>query len=477
MNNEQSHQTSIVAKEPKKGNPFYATSDKNKEEYNLIKAFFYAAAFWLIFGSLAGELTALKFIWPDFLGGSWLSFGRIRPIHTNTVFWGWASLGMLGLGYYVVPSSADAKLYSIKLGWLTFALINISVIIGLISLLFGFNNGMQEYREFVWPIMGLFMIAVAISTFNYYITIHNRREKDMYISNWFIMGACFWTLTFMIIGYLPFYQNALGETIIQGYYMHMAVGMWFMTFTLGLVYYFIPKLLNVPIYSHTMGIVAFWTQLIFYTMIGTHHFVFSPLPWWIQTEAILFSVGMVVPVIASTVNFGLTMKGRGKEIKAIPGMKFMVTGVIFYFLGSMQGSLEAPRSLNILWHFTDYTIAHSHLTMYGIITFFLWGMFYGFGPKISGRFPNKGWVNLHFWLAFSGLLIYSVSLMIGGTERGQSWIDGQPFLNSISLMVPYWTWRAVGGTLMFFSHFVFGWNLFQMLKSPVKYSQNEIIKQ
>ena len=293
----------------------YAVEDRGKKENNLIKAFLVASAFWLIAGTLAGQIVALKFVWPEFLSESWLSFGRLRPVHTNTVFWGWASLAMLGLGYYVVPCSSNAKLYSVKLGWISFALINISVIAGNTSLLLGLNNGMQEYREFIWPVMGLFMLGLLLTTINYYKTIAQRKVKEIYISNWFIMGSCLWTLTFMVISYLPFYQNGLGETIIQGYYMHMAVGMWFMTFTLGLVYFFLPKFLNKPIYSYSLGIVAFWTQMLFYTMIGTHHFVFSPIPWWMQTVAIVFSIGMLIPVVASTANFALTRKVvEGKSV-------------------------------------------------------------------------------------------------------------------------------------------------------------------
>ncbi|MDD2552077.1 MAG: cbb3-type cytochrome c oxidase subunit I [Dysgonamonadaceae bacterium] len=475
MQQEENIEARDVEQKVRKGNPFYNSPNISRAEFNLIKAFFYAAALWLLIGSLAGELNALKFIWPGLMDASWLTFGRIRPIHTNTLFWGWSSLAMLGLAYYVVPSSAKAKLYSVKLGWITFWLINISVIAGSITMFFGFNNGMGEYREFIWPIMGTFILALAVSTYNFYVTIHRREENEMYVSNWFIMGSLLWSLTFMIIGYLPFYQNALGETVIQGYYMHNAVGMWFMTFTLGLVYYFLPKMLNTPIYSHSLGIVAFWTQLLFYTLIGTHHFLFSPLPWWIQAQAIIFSVGMMIPVVASTTNFSLTLRGHGKTIRKLPGMKFMLVGIIFYFLGSFQGSLQAIQSLNIIWHFTDFTIAHSHMTMYTIITFLLWGMIYGFGPKISGRFADKKWVDIHFWLAFVGLLIYSISLMIGGTKRGISWLDGQPFIDSVILMVPYWTWRAVGGTMMFLSHFVFGWNLYQMLKSPIKNIEYETI--
>lgn len=446
----------------------YKVEQRDAKENKLIKAFILTSVFWLIIGSLAGQIAAIKFIWPDALAEAALSFGRLRPVHTNTVFWGWASLAMLGLGYYAVPSTSSTKIFSLKLGWISYALINISLVIGDIAVMLGVNNGMQEYREFIWPIMGLFMLAIVITTFNYYKTIANRNVKEIYISNWFIMGACFWTLTFMVISYLPFYQNGLGETIIQGYYMHMAVGMWFMTLTLGLMYYFLPKFLNKPIYSYSLGIVAFWTQMLFYTMIGTHHFVFSPIPWWMQTVAIVFSIGMIIPVAAGTINFAFTFKGSG-SIKNINGIYFIIVGIIFYFLGSFQGSLQALRSANLMWHFTDYTIAHSHMTMYGIITFMLWGMIYGLVPRLTGKEANPLLVNLHFWLALIGLIIYVVALIIGGSQKGLSWMDGKPFLESIVLMKLPWLWRALGGLMMFISHLLFAYNVHAMFKKELKH--------
>ncbi|MCB0541776.1 MAG: cbb3-type cytochrome c oxidase subunit I, partial [Bacteroidetes bacterium] len=190
--------------------------------------------------------------------------------------------------------------------------INITLVIGNFCLMAGINNGGGEYREYIWPVMLLFAIGLILTAINYYKTIASRTVKEIYISNWYILAACVWTIILSIIGYLPF--TGLGETITQGYYMHQGVGMWFMTFTLGLVYYFLPSSLNKPIYSYSLGALAFWTQMLFYTLIGTHHFVFSPLPWWLQTVAIVFSAGMFIPVLAGTTNFLLTMKGSFKSI-------------------------------------------------------------------------------------------------------------------------------------------------------------------
>jgi len=241
--------------------------------------------------------------------------------------------------------------------------------------------------------------------------------------------------------------------------MHQGVGMWFMTFTLGLVYYFLPAALNKPIYSYALGILAFWTQMLFYTLIGTHHFVFSPIPWWLQTIAIVFSAGMFIPVFAGTTNFLMTMKGSFGQIGRSYVLPFMLVGVLFYFIGSVQGSFQAFRFTNFVWHFTDFNVAHSHMTMYGIISFFLWGCIYALIPNLIGKQPNQLLVGVHFWLCFVGLIAYTFALMIGGTAKGLSWIEGAPFIDSVALMVPYWVWRAIGGSFMFFGHIIFWYNI------------------
>lgn len=430
----------------------------------LILAYIGVAAFWLIFGTLVGQYVGMKFVWPDMDHIEWLSFGRLRPIHTNTVFWGWSSLAMIGLGYFVISRTSNIIIYSYKLAWWTFYLINACVIIGNFCLINGINNGGGEYREYTWPVMSLMAAGLFITTFNFYKTIANRNTEEIYISNWYILGACVWTLTLVTIGYLPFYQEGMGETIIQGYYMHSAVGMWFMTFTLGLIYYYLPSSLNKPIYSYSLGVLAFWTQMLFYSLIGTHHFIFSPIPWWLQTVAIVFSAGMFIPVVAGTTNFLMTMRGSWKAIEDSYVLPFMLVGVIMYFVGSTQGSFQAFRFTNYIWHFTDFNVGHSHITMYGIIAFFLWGSIYAILPKLTQTEPNQLAVGIHFWFAFLGLIIYVFSMFIGGTEKGMGWADSVPFLETIPAMAPYWLWRAVGGSMMFTSHLIFGWNIYKMVK-------------
>ncbi|HUH29046.1 cbb3-type cytochrome c oxidase subunit I [Gelidibacter sp.] len=427
-----------------------------------------AAALWLVLGTLIGQYLGMKFLWPEMDHQSWLSFGRLRPVHTNMVFWGWSSLAMIGLGYFVIARTSNNKIYNYNWAWYAWRLINATVLLGSLCLMAGINNGGGEYREYIWPVMLMFAIGLVITFWNFYKTVATRKISEIYISNWFILASLIWTIVLAIIGYLPFYQDGLGETVIQGYYMHQGVGMWFMTFTLGLVYYYLPSALNKPIYSYSLGVLAFWTQMLFYTMIGTHHFVFSPLPWWLQTIAIVFSAGMVIPVVAGTTNFLMTMKGSWSHISKSYVLPFFLVGTIFYFVGSMQGSVQAFRFTNFVWHFTDFNVAHSHMTMYGIVAFFLWACIYAILPKLTGKEPAQVFVGAHFWLAFIGLFAYMMSLMAGGTFKGLSWIDGEPFIESVILMKPYWVWRAVGGSLMFASHLVFAYNFYYMVKGYTK---------
>lgn len=433
----------------------------------LILWYIVCSAFYLVLGTTVGEYLGIKFVAPDVDDFSWLSFGRLRPVHTNMVFWGWCSLSMVGLAYYVVPRVSNIKIYSIKLGYWTLILMNASVIFGTTALMAGINNSGGEYREYIWPIMLLFGIGIVLTLINFLKTIARRTTKEIYVSNWYIISAMMFVIVISIVAYWPTWQDGLGNTISQGYYMHQGVGMWFMFFVLGLVYYYLPQQLNRPIYSYSLGILAFWTQILFYTLIGSHHFIFSSIPWWLQTVAIIGSVGMIIPVVAGTTNFLMTFKGSWHKLSTSYTLPFYLIGIIFYFSGSLQGTAEAFRYTNQIWHFTDFTVAHSHLTMYGIITFFLWAFTYTLVPRLTGKEPPQLTVGAHFWLALIGLMFYTVPLMWGSTMRGVAWMDGIAFIDSVKMMAPYWLWRAIGGSLMWVSHIIFAYNIYTMIwKKP-----------
>jgi cytochrome c oxidase cbb3-type subunit 1 len=417
---------------------------------------------WLIVATAVGLLVSIKFTYPDLLPWPWLELGRLRQIHTNTLFWGFASLGMVALALYVVPRTSRARLHSFTLARIALWLWNFTVAAGVITLAKGFSNGNQEYREYIWPLAIPFATGMLIHIYNFYQTIAERRIREIYIANWYILAACLWTATLYTIAYLPWYQKGLAQTVIQGYYMHMGVGMWFTPFVVGLTYYFLPKFLNRPIYSYALGVLGFWTQLVFYSLIGTHHYIYSPVAWWLQTTAIVFSAGMMVPVWAGTGNFLLTMRGKWDTIRRSYSLPFIVVGVIFYGLGSTQGTLEAFRTANVYWHFTNFTIGHAHATMYGFVSFLIWGGIYGLLPRLTHREPSILAVGVHFWFATLGLIIYVVAVSVGGTMQGLDWLAKRPFIDSVAHMAPYWLWRSVGGTLMFLSHIVFAYNVWRM---------------
>jgi cytochrome c oxidase cbb3-type subunit 1 len=428
----------------------------------VVYAYVAAATFWLLVGTGYGLLASIKLHWPDFLVLEWLSFGRIRPIHTNTVLFGWTSLALVGLSYFVVYRTSERPLWSTGLAHMSLWLWNIAIFAGIWSLSIGLTTGPQEYREWIWPIAVLYGAGVVVNGFNYYKTLAARKNPEIYISNWYILGAFCWLTILYTIGYLPFFQEGLENIVIQGYYMHSVVGMWFTPLVLGVTYWALPRVLGKPIYSYALGVLGFWTHMLFYTLIGAHHFIFSPTPWWLQTTAILFSVGMMVPVWSGAGNFFMTVRGSWHKVRRSYALMFILVGVWGYALASTQGAVEAFRTANIYWHFTNYTVGHSHLAVYGFVAFLIWGAVYGLFPRISGRAANPTFVGLHFWLAFVGACIYVTSISVAGMLQGSSWVAGESFISSIDAAKPMWLWRSIGGAMMVVSHILFAINLWNM---------------
>jgi cytochrome c oxidase cbb3-type subunit 1 len=437
----------------------------------LVHRYVLSAAAWLILGTLAGLLDAFRFTMPELLEVSWLSFGRVRPMHTGMVLWGWASLALLGICVYVVPRSCRTTIHSIAAARVALWLWNFGLGFGVIALALGQSNGSQEYREFpiFWrlgpvpiPVVPLLAASALISAWNFYKTIAKRTVHQIYISNWFMLSAPLFAAVLVVVGWFPGFNRGVGQPVIQGWYMHNAVGMWFTPLAVGATYYTLPKLLNKPIYSYALGVLGFWTHIVFYTLIGTHHYIFSSLPAWLQTTSIIFSTAMMVPVWASTGNFLLTMRGERSAISVSYSLPFVFVGAIAYGLASVQGTAEAFKGANEIWHFTDYTVGHAHIAMVGFVSFLVWGSIYGLVPRVTGKEPNVELVGVHFWLSFVGLLMMFLSLCVGGHIRGVSNLVGEPFMTGLRGMAPYWVWRSVGGAFMGLGNLVFAWNLWSM---------------
>ena len=367
----------------------------------LVFSFFLWAGIWLLIGTTYGLLAAVKLFWPDTLAYSLLSFGRIRPIHTNIVLFGWSSFALTGLALFAVTRTSKVQL--VRLGAAKSGLIlwNVALAAGLITLSLGISRGPQEYREFIWPVALLYGLGLGCIAITVVSTVARRTMPEIYISNCYILGAFCWMAILFTIGYLPFYQQGLGNIIIQGYYMHNAVGLWFTPLVLGVCYYALPRMLANPIYSYALGVLGFWTNMLFYTLIGAHHYIFSPTPWWLQTTAILFSVGMMVPVWSGTENFFLTARESWYKIRRSYALIFLLVGLFGYALASTQGTIETFRSANVYWHFTNFTVGHSHLAMYGFVAFAIWGAIYGLLPKITYRGPSEAAMGSAFLASIS----------------------------------------------------------------------------
>jgi cytochrome c oxidase cbb3-type subunit 1 len=443
------------------------TLDDDVEDGRLLAAYTIWATIWLLIATAAGLLISFKYSYPDLFTSPLLSFGRLRAIHTNTTFYGWASVALVGLGIWVAARSSGVNVRARPIAWLALVLFNICALAGMILLDAGISDGSQEYREWLWPVRILFVIAGLLAAYVVSTTVAARRGHDIYISNWYILGGFIFTTILWITALIPTYQRGLGQVVVQAFYMHNAVGMWFTFLALGITYYALPKLLNRPIYSYALGVLAFWTNLVFYPVIGAHHYEFSPLPWWLQTLAIVFSVGMLVPVWAGSGNFALTLRGRWSIVRRSYALPFLVAGIAFYFLGSMQGTFEALRSLQNIWHLTNFTVGHSHATMYGFITFAAWGGIYALLPRATGHEPSRLGVGVHFWLALIGVIVYVLTLSIAGTIQGLTWASGDPFIASVEAAQPLWLGRAIGGSMMFLSHIVFAYNVWKMTRTAV----------
>jgi cytochrome c oxidase cbb3-type subunit I len=443
-----------------------ASARDDRATAGVVYAYTASAVFWLLVASAYGTLAACKLVWPDLLPYEWLSFGRIRPIHTASVLLGWLSVGLTGIAYLVVYRTARRALFSNGLAHVGLWLLNLALFAGLVTLSLGLTRGPVEYREWLTPIAAVFAAGSLLNGGNILVTLVRRHTEELYIADWFILGAFTWLPILYVIGYLPVFDRGIGNVVIQAYYMHVVLGLWFTPLVLGVTYWALPRMLHKPIYSYALGVLAFWANLVFYPLIGAHHFVFAPLPWWLQTTAIATGIGMMIPVVASSGNFLLTMKGSWRLIRHEPAVWFIAVGAVSYFAVSLQGSLQAFRSANALLHFTNHTVGHAHFAAYGFVSFLLFGAVYGLVPHITGAQDIPMRVRLHFWLALSGMALYVVSMVVAGVLQGVSWADGRPFIESVVVINPWYAVRAVGGALMTLGHGMFAWNLWLMRPQP-----------
>jgi cytochrome c oxidase cbb3-type subunit 1 len=436
--------------------------------HDLVKRWAYATLVWLTLYPLFGVILSIKFHHPNFLNDlSWFSFGRLRPVHVNGVIFGSFSTGFIALVYYFVPRICGVRLYKENWGYPLFWLWNAAILLGSITLMAGFNKGVEAGEYPVWVGI-LIMIVLIMTTLQVFGTVFRRRERRVYVALWYTMAGLIWTAMNYPLGnfILPFWINGVNSAALHGLYIHYVVGLWITPAGLALIYYFLPSSVRNPLYSHKLSLIGFWSIAFLYPFLGIHHYVYSPIAEWTQTVAIAYGVLLIIPVLTVTVNFFGTMFGKwhvlaGKRSYDYAA-KFLILGAVNYFVGCFQGSVEALRRMQQLTHFNDFTISHSHMTVFG--TFIIWvtGGLYYIWPRITGR-ELWSWrlASWHFWLVLFGGGLMGVILAAMGFIQGAMLEYGVNFTDSVVEMRPWWVARTLSGIAMDVGMALFFYNLWR----------------
>ncbi len=415
------------------------------------------ACFWLLIGSLAGLVASAKLHYPDWLvNDAWLTFGRIRSVHLNAVIYGWASNGCLGVILWLLPRLLRTHLHGPIWAMLGGTFINVGVAAGIGAIAIGWTDGM-EYLEIPWQIGIFIVIGFVLIIATVLFTLANRRVEHLYVSVWYLVAALLWIALLYIVAKLPGVHFGVQQATTNWWFGHNALGLWFTPGSVGAIYYFLPKIVGRPVRSYNLSLLGFWTLAFFYGQVGGHHLIGGPVPGWLTTLSIVQSVMMVIPVIAFSVNQAGALKGQMHLARYSPTLRFMMLGGLMYMASSVQGSLEALRSVNAVTHFTHFTVAHAHLGMYAFVSMVLFGSVYFMLPRVlNWEWPYPKLITLHFWLVTVGIAIYFIGLTIGGWLQGQAMLDAaRPFMESVAVTLPYLKARTLGGSLMTLGHFVF----------------------
>lgn len=438
-----------------------------------VKQMLYPALLFLIVGLFIGVFISYNgFLVPDYFKGQYIHFGRVRPVHVTVVTLLWLLSANMGLMYYFVPRLCGAPLWSVKLATFTNYVWWISVIIGSFSFPMGTNFG-WEYAELpmtigrgLIPIKLIVAFAWVLFAANLFMTVVNRRYKQMYVSLWYVMGTLIWTSFTFIVG------NFAVEWVPQGisrvntnfFYVHNLVGLIFTPMGLAIAYYFIPKISGTPIFSHRLSMIGFWGIAFVYAWIGAHHMLHGPESQWLQTTSIVFSMWLIIPVWTVVTNLLGTVKSRWEMYSSSAPLRFLTMGVVFYLIVCFQGSIQSLRNVNEVISKTDWIIGHAHMSLLGTFTYFAIGGIYYAIPKIT-RKPlwSDRLADWHFSLTLFGSVLMFVALWLGGFKQGLQWanwgtgdtyaqfhenISRLPFLTTLELMWWWWFARTLSGIII-----------------------------
>jgi len=449
---------------------------ENGYDYSVVRGFAYSAMFWLIIGLVGGLWLAAEMVMPKLNLTPWLTFGRLRVVHTNGLAFGFALAGIFSCTYYMLQRLTRTRIAYPGLARFHLYLFNIAIALAALSLFAGMNTS-KEYAELEWPLDVVVVIMWVIFAINVFATLIKRKEKQMYISLWYIIAMTVTIAVLYIVNNLEVPVNLFksysiyagaNDANVEWWYGHNAVGFVFTVPILAMFYYFLPKSTNLPIYSHRLSIISFWSLVFGYLWTGAHHLMLTPLPEWIQTVAIAFSIFLIAPSWGSVVNGYYTLRGRWDLMRSNYLTKFFIFGITFYGLQTVQGPTQGLRTLTAFFHYTDWVIGHVHMGTMGWVTMIISASIYYMFPRIYNKkeIYSVKLANLHFYLILIGQLLYTVTLWIAGIQQGAMWKATNPdgslvysFVEVVAAMKPYWIIRFVGGLIYFVGILVFAYNM------------------
>lgn len=426
------------------------------KEYQAVAGFFFSSACWFFLATLAGLLLAASMVAPDlalYRDVSWLSFGRLRPIHTNMMIFGFVGSALIGAVHYFVPRLVRAALYRPAAARIALWIWNLAVATGTVTLALGYTQS-REYAEWIWPVDMMVLLSLAIFFFNLVATVSRREEELLYVSVWYALGALVFSF------FIYFFGNAvwnpatgaikgMPDGILAWFYGHGIVGLFLTPLAVGLAYYIVPVATGAPLFSHALSLVGFWTILMFYPHIGTHHLLQTPAPTWLKIISIVGSIGMLIPVTTVLVNLWLTMKGRLDRLHEDIGAKLIFAGLVWYLLVCLQGPFQSLPSVQRVTHLTNWVVAHSHIAVLGFSGFIGLGGIYFVVPRITGRpLYSKRLADIQYWLLLVGLAGFFAVLTIAGLIQGSAWLSGNDVYRVLPELHVYWVWRVGFGVLI-----------------------------
>jgi len=452
---------------------------ENTYNYTVVRQFAIMTVVWGVVGMLVGVIIATQLLWPEFLGGiPWLSYGRLRPLHTNAVIFAFGGSALFATSYYVVQRTCHARLFGDKLAAFTFWGWQAVIVAAAITLPAGITSS-KEYAELEWPIdvlIALVWVAYAVVFFG---TIFKRKIQHIYVANWFF-GAYILTIALLhIVNSLALpvtfwksYSLFAGaqDAMVQWWYGHNAVGFFLTAGFLGMMYYFIPKQACRPVYSYRLSVVHFWALIFTYMWAGPHHLHYTALPEWAQSLGMVFSLILLAPSWGGMINGIMTLSGAWHKLREDPILKFLIVSLSFYGMSTFEGPMMSIKTVNALSHYTDWTVGHVHSGALGWVGLITMGSLYYLVPRLFGRteMHSVRAINLHFWVATIGIVLYIAAMWIAGVMQGLMWRavseDGTltyTFVESVKATYPFYAIRLLGGLLYLGGMLIMAWNVYK----------------